>query len=93
MYSVLSSRTQISGQSPVFLFNTTLAYYPFEAPFQLTSPPNSAVYVPWVLGCDVFDSFSIGMAAKGKFYYICAVWENRNTGCTSIVTLLSKSFL
>ncbi|KAG0360681.1 hypothetical protein BG005_010147 [Podila minutissima] len=52
---------------------TTLAYHPFEAPFPLTSPPNSTVYVPWVLGCDAPGSVKLGMAAKGKFYYICEV--------------------
>ncbi|KAG0013594.1 hypothetical protein BGZ81_000929 [Podila clonocystis] len=72
MYSVFSSRAQISAQTG-FAINTTLAYYPFEAPFQLTSPPNSAVYVPWIVDCDASDPFYLSMAAKGKFYYICTV--------------------
>lgn len=90
MYSVFSSRNQSAGRT----IKTTLAYHPFEAPFPLTSPPNSTVYVPWVLGCDAPGSVKLGMAAKGKFYYICEVWENRNAGCTrGSRTLLSEPFL
>ncbi|KAG0094773.1 hypothetical protein BGZ93_006783 [Podila epicladia] len=61
------------GQIAGLAIKTILAYHPFEAPFQLTNPPNSVEYVPWVLGCDVSNSVKLGMAANGKFYYICTV--------------------
>ncbi|KAF9388888.1 hypothetical protein CPC16_006206 [Podila verticillata] len=57
--------------------NTTLTYFPFEAPYNLTSPPTSAVSVPWDKSCGTQGKFHLAMATKGKFYYLCAVGEDR----------------
>ncbi|KAG0333628.1 hypothetical protein BG000_009006 [Podila horticola] len=56
-------------------YNKTLVYFPFEAPFHLTSPPTSAVSLPWNVDCDGHIDYSVAAVIKGKFYYVCAVWN------------------
>ncbi|KAG0091233.1 hypothetical protein BGZ93_006784 [Podila epicladia] len=55
-------------------YNRTLTYFPFEAPFQLTSPPTSAVSIPWNLDCGPMDA-AVSMVSKARFYYLCSALD------------------
>lgn len=77
IFSILASEPKIPvpGTNET-TYNRTLTYFPFEAPFQLTSPPTSAVSIPWNLDCGPMDA-SVGMVSKARFYYLCSVWKQR----------------
>ncbi|KAG0320584.1 hypothetical protein BG000_003510 [Podila horticola] len=80
MFSVLGSGfpNLIPGTNRV-TNNKTLLYFPFDpfnSSFVLTSPPASAISIPWNVNCDTKRDdapYALGMVAKGKFYYICSV--------------------
>ncbi|KAG0091232.1 hypothetical protein BGZ92_001183 [Podila epicladia] len=76
IYSLLASGPSIAV--PIAnrtIYNKTLVYFPFEAPFQLTSPPTSAVSVPWNVNCNGRIDVSMAVVIKGKFYFVCTVWN------------------
>ncbi|KAG0360682.1 hypothetical protein BG005_010148 [Podila minutissima] len=74
MFSLLASGPSIAvPNTDRTTYNKTLVYFPFEVPFHLTSPPTSAVSVPWNANCNGRIDFSVAVVTKGKFYYVCTV--------------------
>ncbi|KAG0344098.1 hypothetical protein BG004_004746 [Podila humilis] len=71
--SATASTTQSDGSNNVRYNNKTLAYFPFESPYTLLSPPESIVNVPWDPACAdyEYDDLSAAAVAKEKLYYIC----------------------
>ncbi|KAG0339363.1 hypothetical protein BG000_002286 [Podila horticola] len=54
-------------------YNQTLVYFPFTAPYSLTSPPEGVTSFQWNLDCrsSNIDSDSKAAISKGKLYYFC----------------------
>ncbi|KAG0038669.1 hypothetical protein BGZ82_011248 [Podila clonocystis] len=54
-------------------YNQTLVYFPFKAPYSLTSPPEGVASFPWNLDCasSNLDSDAKAAISKGKLYYFC----------------------
>ncbi|KAG0022568.1 hypothetical protein BGZ81_008475 [Podila clonocystis] len=54
-------------------YNQTLVYFPFKAPYSLSSPPESVASFQWNLDCrsSNLDSDAKAAISKGKLYYFC----------------------
>ncbi|KFH63869.1 hypothetical protein MVEG_10562 [Podila verticillata NRRL 6337] len=53
-------------------YNQTLVYFPFKAPYALTSPPEGAKSFQWSLACrNTRDYGAKAGVSKGKLYYFC----------------------
>lgn len=57
-------------------YNQTLVYFPFKAPYALTSPPEGAKSFQWNLACRITrDHGAKAGVTKGKLYYFCEVMQ------------------
>ncbi|KAG0350888.1 hypothetical protein BG005_009591 [Podila minutissima] len=63
----------ISNTTQETTYNQTLVYFPFKAPYSLTSPPEGVASFQWNLECrsSNIDSDVKAAVSKGKLYYFC----------------------
>ncbi|KAG0338398.1 hypothetical protein BG004_007251, partial [Podila humilis] len=74
LFTTLKSGTAIpSGANQAEHFNSTLVYFPFKAPFALTTPPASVESFDWNIQCrdTTSDSSAKASVINGKLYYFC----------------------
>ncbi|KAF9428791.1 hypothetical protein BGZ94_001015, partial [Podila epigama] len=74
LYIVLKYGEELpSPPYPKLTYNRTLTYFPFNAPWTLTSPPAQLLSVPWDLDCKdtIASDLSKTGVAHNSFYYIC----------------------
>ncbi|KAF9337293.1 hypothetical protein BG006_005504 [Podila minutissima] len=74
IYTIIKSGTPIPVPgSDAVTYNKTLTYFPFQDPFNMTSPPASTVTIAWNVDChdDKYDDEAGTAVANGKFYYFC----------------------
>ncbi|KAG0069441.1 hypothetical protein BGZ93_003145 [Podila epicladia] len=74
IYTIIKSGAPIPVPgSDTVTYNKTLTYFPFQDPFNMTSPPASTATIPWNVDCldDKYDDEAGTAVANGKFYYFC----------------------